>query len=273
MAYGVQATMDAEGRPVMPVIADIAALNRNRERIGQPPLAASLAMMRAKAVYLDDAGRLAEPTGAGATGLEQLDIAAACREPKTGLEQAGGYEPALGAALTAAAAADPAALTAWTSSAPKWKRDLIGRVVLAISSAPPAGVDSETAVCDRRALYDGMIAGLPADDDLRIVLMNTLAYSLVARAAPPDDGAMRRAAELTEPLAVAITRPEVRGSGLGQGIIDTVACVRFRQGRYDEAAALWRDLLQLQAQGAERALYQRRLAAAEAKAATGDLPR
>jgi hypothetical protein len=38
MAYGMQAMTDAQGRPLIPVIADLGILARNRGRIGEPPL-------------------------------------------------------------------------------------------------------------------------------------------------------------------------------------------------------------------------------------------
>jgi hypothetical protein len=272
MEYGIQVAARADGTPILPVIADIATLDKNRARIGQPPIAAASRQMPIQVIYLDESGRKVEPAGAAGSGLATLDLAKACRDPVEGLRMAGELDSALKAALEASARNDWQQLTEWTRSAQKWQRDTIGRIVMAIP-AMDKGHDPESAVCAQRALFDAIINGLPANDDLGTVLKNLLAYSLVARAQAPTAAELQRADELMPALDTAIARPELRASQTGQAIIDTIACVRFRQARHEEAAALWQELLQSGPKDQDAKLYQQRLSAAQAKAAPGTLPR
>jgi len=59
LTYGIQAVGGADGRPIIPIIADTARVDANRKRIGQPPLAKAAAMMEATVVRIDEDGRLA----------------------------------------------------------------------------------------------------------------------------------------------------------------------------------------------------------------------
>ena len=271
LTYGIQAVSGEDGRPIIPIIADADQVDANRKRIGQPPLAKATAMMQATVVRIDEDGRLV-PGGAGAvTGLDGLDRRKAVADPGWGLAEACKADPALGAAVTAARAGDAAPLAAWCKQVPKPHRDLLANLLFALARVAPGG-DAGEAIMAERSLYEGYLAGVPAQDDARVLVGNVLANTLVARAAAPNAEDLARAVVLANDLETALKRPEVESHPLGHTIADTVACVRYRQGELHAAAALWRKAIALA--GAQPPdMYRRRLAAAEAGDAAAPLPR
>lgn len=271
LSYGIQATVGMDGKPIIPILADAAQVDANRKRIGQPPLATAAAMMQATVMRIGDDGRLVAGGAAEVTGLDAIDMRKAMTDPAWGLAEAGKADAALGQALAAAAQGDPKPLTAWTKAAPQPHRDLLNRILQNVGRVVP-GQDAEAAVVAQRVLLDGFLAGLPARDDGRILLANSLAYGLSARAAAPNAEELARAVALAKDLEAALKRPEVVKGPHGHGITDTIACVRFRQGQLAEAAALWKKAIAL-ADKTDADLYRRRLAVAEAGDASAALPR
>lgn len=271
LSYGIQATVGADGKPMIPIIADASRVDGNRKRIGQPPLASAAAMMQATVVRIGDDGRLVAGGAAAVTGLDAIDMRKAMADPAWGLAEAGKADAALGAAMTAAHGGDAAPLTAWCKQAAQAHRDLLARLLEGLGRVAP-GVDAEAAVVAQRALLDGYLLGVPARDDGRIVVGNLLAYALVARATAPNAEELGRAAVLAKDLEAALKRDEIARSPLGHAIADTIACIRYREGRLPEAAALWRKSLAL-AGGQAPELYRRRLALAEGGDAAAPLAR
>lgn len=271
LSYGIQATIGMDGKPIIPILADAAQVDANRTRIGQPPLATAAAMMQATVVRIGPDGRLVAGGAAAVTGLDAIDIRKAMSDPAWGLAEAGKADAALGQALAAAAQGDPKPLTAWTKAAPQSHRDLLNRILQQVGRVAP-GQDAEAAVVAQRALLDGFLAGLPARDDGRILLANSLAYGLSARAAAPNAEELARAVALAKDLEAALKRPEVAKGPYGHGIADTIACVRYREGKLPAAVALWKKAIAL-ADKADADLYRRRLAVAEAGDAAAALPR
>ncbi|MFM2092242.1 MAG: hypothetical protein RLZZ127_2731, partial [Planctomycetota bacterium] len=118
-----------------------------------------------------------------------------------------------------------------------------------------------------------LVAGTPdREAPPRILAARVLAEGLVTRPAAPDRTDLAQAAEVAPLLAGALADPEAAASPQGHLIADTLACIRFRQGRAAEAATLWERAIALAGAGAPP-LYQRRLAAARRGDAPGDLPR
>lgn len=269
LSYGIQATVDATGKPIIPVIADAERLDANRARIGVGTMAAAVAMMGAKVLRIGPDGKLVGEGVANARGLDAVDGQRALREPVWGLDAVAMADAALGAAITAGKAGDGKPMTAWTKRAALPHVGLVAQVLM----AQGAGTDSENATVGLRPLFEGMLAGLPpAADALQVMMQNHLAYALVARAMPPTPEELARAGVLGDELDKAVQRPEVARSPNGHGILDTVACIRFLQGERAKAAALWRKAIALaDAKNAE--LYRRRLAAAEGPATVTALPR
>jgi hypothetical protein len=270
MSYGIQATVDASGQPVVPVIADGDKLDANRKRIGQPPMASAAASMGAKVLRIGDDGRLVGEGAANAKGLDTLDQRHAMRDPAWGLTAAGQADAALGAAIAAAKAGDAGPLTAWTKQANSAQRNLVGQLLMGQGQGP--GQDSDIVVVSLRPLFDGMIAGTPPAEDLRLLLSNTLAYGLVARPTAPTAEELARAVALAEPLEAAVRRPEIIANSLGHCIADTIACIRFRQGDRAKAATWWHQALTWAGAQAPE-LYRKRLAIAEGADAADILPR
>jgi hypothetical protein len=271
MSYGIQGGSGADGKIQIAVIADTARLEANRKRLGLPSLAQSSQMMGTTVVRIADDGRLAiAAPDAKAAGLDGLDLSRATREPMWGLAEAGRLDAALGSALSALSAGDPAALQRWTSGAGQWHRTIVAQIALALPAR--AGADSEAATVAQRPLFDALLAGMPASDDrMRIELANTLSYGLVARTTAPTAEELARAATLADELDHALKRPEVERSPLGHAVADTIACVRYRQDQRPAAATLWRRAIAL-TEPKVPDLYRRRLTAAEADAPV-DLPR
>lgn len=195
---------------------------------------------------------------------EPLDVGRALRDPAWGWTAVTAADPAFAAAVAAARAGDTAPLAAWTRAADLDRRDLAAQVAMGQSDLP--GADAHAL----HPLFEGLLAGVPADEPLRRALANHLAYSLVARPVPPTPAELARAGELADELEPALARPEVARGRNGHGIADTVACVRFLQGDRARAAGLWRRAIALSGPGMG-GLYRRRLAAAES--AEAPLPR
>ncbi len=271
MSYGIQGGMGADGKAIIPILADAVQVDANRKRIGQPPLATTAAMMQAAVVRIGDDGRLVEGGAAAVTGLDAIDMQKAMSDATWGLAEAGKADAALGVAITAARGGDAAPLTAWCKQAAQSHRDLLARLLEGLGRVAP-GVDAEAAVVAQRSLFDGYLAGVPARDDGRITIGNLLAYALVARAAAPTAEDLARAIDLAKDLEVALKRNEVARSPLGHGIADTIACVRYREGKLPAAARLWQQSIKLAGVQAPD-LYRRRLALAEANDAAAPLPR
>jgi hypothetical protein len=271
LSYGIQATVDATGKPVIPVIADGDRLEANRARIGVGSLASAVAMMGAKVLRIGEDGRLVGEGVINARGLDAVDGQRALREPAWGLDAIATADPALGAAITAGKAGDAKPITAWTRSANLAHLGLVAQVLMAQGSIP--GTDSEAAVVALRPLFDGMLAGLPAAaDGLTVMMANVLAYSLVARATPPSAEELARAGILGDQLDAAVRRPEVARSPNGHAITDTIACIRFLQGDRTKAAGLWKKAIELAGAQAPE-LYRKRLAVAQGQDAKIPLPR
>lgn len=226
--------------------------------------------MGCKVLRIGEDGRLIGEGAANASGLDLLDTARALREPAWGLAEAGKADPVLGAAIAAADGGDAKPMAAWTRAAGAGHRNLVARILMAQGGAP--GADAEAAVVARRPLFDGLLEGLPGDDELRLVAGNVLAYSLVGRASAPTAEELARAVVLAEGLERALKRPEVAKHPLGHAIADTVACVRFRQGEVKAAAAMWQRAITLAGKDAPE-LYRRRLAAVAGGDAAAPLPR
>ena len=271
MSYGIQGGMGADGKAIIPILADAVQVDANRKRIGQPPLATAAAMMQATVVRIGEDGRLVEGGAAKVTGLDAIDMRKAMADPAWGLAEAGKADAALGTAIAAARDGDAAPLTAWCKQAGQAHRDLLARMLEALGRVAP-GVDAEAMVVAQRALLDGYLFGVPARDDSRIVVGNLLAYSLVARATAPNAEELARAVVLAKDLDAALKRDEVVRSPLGHGIADTIACIRYREGKLPEAVALWQKSIKLAGAQAPD-LYRRRLALAEAGDAAAPLPR
>ena len=269
LSYGIQATGDASGKMIIPVIADAERLDANRARIGVGTMASAVAMMGAKVLRIGPDGKLVGEGVTNARGLDAVDGQRALREPAWGLDAVAAADPTLGAAITAGKAGESKPMTAWTKSAALPHLSLVAQVLI----AQGAGTDSESAIVALRPLFDGMLAGMPpAADALNVMLANHLAYALVARDTPATTEELARAGVLGDALDQAVQRPEVARSPNGHGILDTVACIRFVQGDRAKAAALWRQAIALaEAKNAE--LYRRRLAAAEGPATATALPR
>ena len=271
LSYGIQGTVDASGKPIIPVIADAERLDANRARIGAGTMAAAVAMMGAKVLRIGPDGKLVGEGVANARGLDAIDGQRAMREPAWGLDAVAKADPALGAAIAAGKAGDGKAMSAWTKGAALPHLGLVAQVLMAQGAEP--GSDSESAAISLRPLFDGMLAGMPAAADaLNVMLANHLAYALVARATLPTPEELVRAGVLGDALDKAVQRPEVARSPNGHGIADTVACIRFLQGERVKAAALWRKAIELAGQR-NVDLYRRRLAAAEGPAIVTELPR
>lgn len=271
LTYGIQAVGGADGRPIIPIIADTARVDANRKRIGQPPLAQAAAMMQATVVRIDEDGRLVPGGDAAVAGLDAIDRRKAVTDPGWGLAEAGKVEPALGAAVTAARAGDAAPLAAWCKQAPKPHRDLLANLLLALGRVAPGG-DAGEAILVERPLVEGYLAAVPAQDDARILVGNLLAHALVARATAPGAEDLARAVVLAKDLQAALERPEVERHPLAHTIADTLGCVRYREGQLPAAAVLWQKAITL-AGTKPPDLYRRRLEAAEAGDAAAPLPR
>jgi hypothetical protein len=271
MSYGIQAAGGADGKPIIPILADAAQVDANRKRIGQPPLATAAAMMQATVVRLGDDGRLVEGGAAEVTGLDAIDMRKAMADPAWGLAEAGKADALLGAAITAARGGDAAPMTAWCKQAAQAHRDLLARLLEGLGRGAPGG-DTEAAVVAQRALFDGYLDGALARDDGRIIVGNLLAYALVARPAAPDAKELARAVVLAKSLEAALKRPDVTRGPLGHAIADTIACIRYREGKLPEAVTLWKKSIKLAGEKVPE-LYRRRLAVAEAGDAEAVLPR
>jgi hypothetical protein len=271
LSYGIQAAMGEDGKPVIPILADAARVDANRKRIGQPPLATAASMMQATVVRIGDDGRLVAGGAAEVTGLDAINMRKAMSDPAWGMAEAGRADAVLGAALTAARGGDAAPLTAWCKQAAQTHRDLLARLLEGLGRGAP-GVDAQAAVVAQRPLFDGYLAGAPARDDGRLIVGNLLAYALVARATAPKPEELAQAVVLAKDLESALKRNEVARSPLGHGIADTIACVRYRQGKLPEAATLWQQSIKLAGAQAPD-LYRRRLALAEAGNAAAPLSR
>lgn len=269
LSYGIQATVDAAGSTIIPVIADAELLDANRARIGVGTMASAVGMTGAKILRIGADGRLVGEGVANARGLDAVDGRRAMREPIWGLDAIAKADPVLGAAIAAGKAGDSKPIAAWAHSAPVFHLNLVGQVLLAQNGLP----DGEGAVIALRPLFDGMLDGMPAANDaLRLMMGNSLAYSLVARATPPTPEELAHASILGDHLDQALQRPEVGHGFNGHGIADTVACIRFLQGDRPKAVALWKKAIELA--GTEVPdLYRRRLAAAEGPATVTALPR
>jgi hypothetical protein len=271
LTYGIQAVSGEDGRPIIPIIADTARVDANRKRIGQPPLAKAAAMSQATIVRIDEDGRLVPGGDAAVAGLDAIDRRKAVTDPGWGLAEAGKADPALGAAVTAARAGDSAPLAAWCKQVPKPHRVLLANMLLGLARVAPKGEAAEAVVAER-PLFEGYLAGVPAEDDARVLVGNVLANALVARATAPSAEDLTRAGALANDLETALERPEVERHPLGHTIADTLACVRYRQGQLPAAAALWQKAMTLAGAKAPE-VYRRRLAAAEAGDAAAPLPR
>jgi hypothetical protein len=267
MAYGIQASVDASGKPVLPVIADLDRLAANRRRIGQPGIASIASQMGATILRIGPDGLLVGKGPGALTGIDAVDAQRARREPGWGLAAIADADAMLKPALAAAKAGNKAPMADWTRQADPGHRQLLADVLM----AQTADGDGETAIAALRPALDGLLDGLPKQDDLRIIVGNALAYALVARPVEPTAEELARAVALAAQLDKALGRKEIAGSPLGHGIADTVACVRFRQGDRVAAAALWRKAITLAGKRPGTDLYQRRLAAAGS--ATAALPR
>src|SRR5690606_31960018 len=88
LTYGIQAAGRADGRTIIPIIADAAQVDANRARIGQPPLATAAKMMQAIILRIDDHGRLVGEGAAAVSGLDAIDMGKAMADPAWGLAQA-----------------------------------------------------------------------------------------------------------------------------------------------------------------------------------------
>jgi len=271
LTYGIQAVGGEDGRPIIPIIADAARVDANRKRIGQPPLAKAAAMMQATVVRIDEDGRLAPGGDAAAAGLDAIDRRKAVADPGWGLAEAGKVDPVFAAAVTAARAGDAAPLAAWCKRVPKPHRDLFANLLLGLGRVAPGG-DAGEAILAERPLVEGYLAAVPAQDDARILVGNLLANALVARATAPNAEDLARAVVLAKDLEVALQRPDVERHPLAHTIADTLACVRYREGKLPAAAALWQKAMTL-AGAKSPEPYRRRLEAAEAGDATAPLPR
>jgi hypothetical protein len=271
LAYAIHAMIGADGKPIFPILADAARVDANRKRVGQPPLAQLAEMVEATVVRIGDDGRLVEGGAAEVTGLDAVNMGEAMADPAWGLAEMGKADAALGAAIAAARGGDAGPLAAWCKQAAHMHRDLLARMLEGLGHGAP-GVDAEEAVVAQRTLLEGYLRGVPARNDGRILVGNLLAYALVARAAAPNAEELARAVVLAKELEAALKRNEVERSPLGHAITDTVACIRYREGRLPEAAALWRKSLQLAGAQAPE-LYRRRLALAEAGDAAVPLSR
>ena len=270
MEYGIQATVDSSGRMVIPVIADGAVLDGNRARIGKPPIA-EVARSGRIILRIGDDGRLVGEGAANARGLDTIDFARARREPAWGLTAAAEADPDLGAAIAEARAGESAPLAAWTRKASESHRSAFVDILLAQGRVPGSADPNQDVLAALQPVFGGVMAGLPASDDARIVLANQMAYSLAARAKPPTPLELARAVEVAELLEQALQRKEVAGSSLGHGIADTIACIRYRQGDRKQAASFWRKAIDLAGADVPE-LYRRRLAAAEGADADASLP-
>lgn len=269
MEYGIQATVDSVGRMVIPVIANGTVLDGNRARIGQPPIAE--VARSARILRIGDDGRLVGEGAANARGLDTIDFARARREPAWGLTAAAKADPDLGAAIVEARAGKSAPIAAWTRKASQSHRSAFVDILLAQGRGPGSADPNEDAIAALQPVFDGVMAGLPARDDARIVLANQIAYSLAARVKAPTPPELARAVELAELLEKSLLRKEVAASRLGHGIADTIACIRYRQGDRKQAASFWKKAIALA--GAEvPELYRRRLAVAEGADAAAPLP-
>lgn len=276
LAYGIQGAMDRDGQAVIPVIADGALLDANRKRIGQPAMAVAVRQMGMRVLRIGDDGRLvgegAEGGEAALTGLDALDPRQTRQDPARGLDAAGAADPELGAALAAAKQGDGALVRAWLAKAVPMHRQIVYDLLLRLPGAK-AGADPEEAVVGLRPLYEAFVAGVPASDAMtRVDLENLLAYGLAARGVAPAAEELARAVALADGLEKNRKRPEIAQNPNGHGIVDTIACVRFRQGDLAAAARLWQQAITLAGKQVPE-LYRQRLAAAQAGKAGATLPR
>ena len=277
LSYGIQAGVDPSGQPVVPVIADGDQLDANRKRIGQPTMAAVAAQMGTKVLRIGADGKLVGEGAANAKGLDTIDQRHVLSDPVWGMTAVTQADPVLAAALTAAKAGDAALLTAWAEKAGAPHRALLANLLMeqgqiAGGAAGAAADAGDVAVVALRPAFDALIATMENSENERVLLANTLAYGLVARATPPTHEELIRAVALDELVERALGKPEVTATPLGHALADTVACVRFRQGDLAQAATWWRKAIAL-AGAKPPELYTKRLAMATAGDAKADLPR
>jgi len=67
----------------------------------------------------------------------------------------------------------------------------------------------------------------------------------VTTATAPGAEDLARAVVLAKDLAAALQRPDVERHPLAHTIADTLACVRYREGKLPAAAALWQKAMKL----------------------------
>jgi hypothetical protein len=269
LSYGVQGSVDAQGRTVLPIIADAARVDANRARLDQPPLGT----MGATVLRIGADGRLVGEGAAPLTGLYAIDLAKANQDPAWGLAEAAKADPALGKAIAAARVGDPAAVAAWVKAANPWLRQKFADLLLTQGNPPAGGGDAETAALACRPLFEGYLTGAPASDEWqRLMVANLLAYVLAARAVPPTAEELARCGSLAGDLESALARTDIASGIQGANLRDTLACVRFRQGRFQDAATQWQKAIAQAGASDAAALFKRRLAAAQA-VPPGPLPR
>ena len=199
-------------------------------------------------------------------GIEALDQAHADRNPVWAVEEVRRLDPTLATAMDLAERGQSEALVQWIAKAGIRARSVLGRVLTTPIQAPA----DAAAKARRTTLTDGFLAGCPREESAWILVANQVADAIVAGGTPPSPAGLARAADLATHLLAAVDDCQTDVDWL----LDTVACVRFRQGDRPGAIAFWKRAAAA-AEVIERkqtaALIRKRLAGAERGLAAADV--
>jgi hypothetical protein len=159
-------------------------------------------------------------------------------EPQAAIRAMVERDPALGEALAGTQRGDTGPLIRWLNRADGRDRQALAVFTLAECGAleaahPPGFTTSDQDLYRLRYRLIALAALSTERTDLDLAIENALAYGLVAGTATPTADGLARAVAILPRLEAAVAKlPD-------HGLIDTIACVRFRQGEFETARHLW----------------------------------
>jgi hypothetical protein len=165
------------------------------------------------------------------------------------------FDARLPVAMAAVGHGDAAPLMEWCVQAGATRRQFLGVNLYRIWSMPQG-----RSLVDQRHLLAFLDACPQPAEAIWVYLANQVAYNIAGGAHEPTAADLVHAVRLADGLQAAV---EDCGTDIHH-LIDTIACVRFRQGDRATAAALWRRAIQAATDQGDAVpnLYRQRLAAA-----------